>query len=367
MAKKHSKILSELILRPISVVYGAAVWLRNKFYDWGWKKSRSFDIPVIVVGNLAVGGTGKTPHTEYIVSQLAGEYKVAVLSRGYKRLTKGFILASTTSSPDDIGDEPYQMYNKFLGKIKLAVCEDRCFGIDRLREIYPDINLVILDDAYQHRRVKPTISVVTMEYNRMPDIDKFLPYGRLRDSFDSLRRATMVIVTKCPEMNPLDFRLVKNRLNLYPSQHLFFSQYAYGNMQSVFPEFSTYIPYMTQLTEADSILCVTGIANPRPFVRYLRSFKAKVKVIHFSDHHRFDKHDLDLIASRYNKLSDKARRMIVTTEKDAVRFANNPYFPQALKSCIFYIPIEVQFVNFQRENFVQELRDELRHASQATH
>lgn len=363
MANKRSKILSELLLLPLSKLYAFGVWLRNRFYDWHWLKSRKFDIPVIVVGNVAVGGTGKTPHTEYIVDSLAPYFNVAVLSRGYKRLTKGFILASSTTGPDDIGDEPFQIYHKFRNRIRLAVCEDRCKGIDMLREIYPDINLVVLDDAFQHRKVEPAISIITMEYNRMPYDDRYLPYGHLRDSADSLRRATMVVVTKCPEMNPLDFRLVKNKLNLYPSQHLFFSRYVYGNMVSVYPEFSKYVPCVDSLRADDSVLCITGIANPKPFVRYLRSYAAKVKVIHFSDHHRFEKSDLDFIVSRFDRMSDKGRRIIVTTEKDAVRLADNPYFPQKLKAYIFYVPIKVDFIQFQNENFDCELREELRLAS----
>lgn len=346
------RIILNGILLTLSKVYSMVTWVRNRMYDCGILKEHSFDIPVIVVGNLAVGGTGKTPHAEYIVALLCDTYKVAVLSRGYKRSTKGFVLATPNSSPDVIGDEPYQMYRKFSGKIRLAVCEDRCKGIEELRKLYPEINLVVLDDAFQHRRLKPDISVVLMEFNRMPYDDHMLPYGRLRESIDGLRRASMVIVTKCPDtIKSLDYRIIKNELNLYPSQGLFFSRYQHGGLISVFPEASSYLPLLPSLQADDTILAITGIANPKPFTRYLRSFKAKVKAIKFADHHQFDRRDFDFIESKF-KLLPGNRKIIVTTEKDAVRLASNPYFPHELKRYIYYSPITVSFLQFHNEDFV---------------
>ncbi|MDD2961340.1 MAG: tetraacyldisaccharide 4'-kinase [Muribaculaceae bacterium] len=359
---KSLKITFDCLLTIASKIYGAVIWSRNKFFDWGLLKQNEFDIPVVVVGNISVGGTGKTPHTEYIISRLSTEYNIGVVSRGYKRNTKGFILATNNSKPDDIGDEPYQIYRKFFGGIKLAVCEDRCVGINELRKIYPDINLILLDDAFQHRYVKADISIVMMEYSNLPYKDKLLPRGRLRESIDSLRRATMVIVSKCPaDMKQLDFRLIKNELDLFPSQYLFFSQYQYSNLVSVFPEFSKYMPYLEWLTEEDSILAISGIANPRPFTKFLRTYKANVKGIHFSDHHQFDKDDLDFILNKFNALSG-TKKLIITTEKDAVRMSNNPYFPQELKSFVYYLPISVDFVQFHNEIFENALQKEIKDA-----
>lgn len=348
---EYVKTLRNLFLQFLSTIYGVGTWTRNRLFDWGLKKQRVFDIPVIVVGNIAIGGTGKTPHAEYLISKLCTNHNVGVLSRGYKRSTSGFVLATNTSTPADIGDEPYQIYKKFYGSIKLAVCEDRCVGIDELRKAYPDINLIILDDAFQHRYVKPDISIVLMEYDRMPYNDHLLPYGRLRESIDALRRASMVVVTKCPEDTKLlSFRIIKNNLNLYPDQGLFFSRYQYGNLVSVFPEFSQYIPYLDEFTSDDTIITVTGIANPKPLNKYLRSYGTRYKSIRFPDHHQFERRDLDFINSKFTELPGK-RKIIITTEKDAVRMANNPYFPQELKSNVFYLPINVEFTPYLDKYF----------------
>lgn len=311
MKKVLRKILN-IVLLILSKIYGLVVWLRNKFFDWNILKQQTFDIPVIAVGNIAVGGTGKTPHTEYIISLLSSRFNIGVISRGYKRKTKGFVLATNSSKPYDIGDEPFQMYRKFNNRIKLAVCENRCEGIKQLRNNYPDINLILLDDAFQHRYVHPDISIVMMEYNRKPYEDHLLPYGRLRESIDGLRRASMIIVSKCPEnIKLLDFRLIKNNLNLYPSQGLYFSKYRYGNLVSVFPDYSQYVPYLYDFDTNDVILLITGIANPRPLHKYLRHYCSNVKSIRYIDHHEFERKDFDFIVEKYN--SFKGRKKIIIT------------------------------------------------------
>lgn len=348
------KYLRNGILRFISWIYGTCVWIRNKAYDMGILKSRSFDVPVIVIGNLAVGGTGKTPHTEYVISQLCKRFNVGVLSRGYMRATKGFVLANSKSTPSDIGDEPYQIYKKFFGGIKLAVCEDRCSGIDQLLDAYPDINLLVLDDAFQHRAVNPDIAIVLMEFDRMPYNDQLLPYGRLREHISGLTRASMVVVTKCPDAAPLEYRLRKNDLALNASQSLHFSRYEYMPPQSVFPEEVTYVPDLSTFTADDLILVVTGIANPRPFTKHLRTYGCKVKSIRFPDHHNFGREDLVFIRKRIKELPGR-KKVILTTEKDAVRMSNNPYFPQDLKKYVFYIPIRVEFNSFLNSNFNDSL------------
>lgn len=329
--------------------------MRNKLFDWSVLKQEQFDVPVVVVGNIAVGGTGKTPHTEYIVDCLKHRYNIAVLSRGYKRSTNGFVLASSNSTASEIGDEPYQMLKKFGNSIKLAVCEDRRHGIKELFKAYPEINLVVLDDAFQHRYVKPTVAVVLMEYSRPVYNDNLLPLGYLRESRHALNRADIVIVTKCPEdLKPMDFRIIKNNLNLFPSQKLFFSTYQYCDLVSVFPENSMYVPYLQWLKKEDSILAVTGIANPKPFVRYLKKFAPTVKVLSFPDHHRFTKNDMARIESKY-KLLPGRRKIIITTEKDAVRFREAGMFPEYLKPNSFYLPVKVRFIPYYGMNFENEL------------
>lgn len=340
----RNKILAALVLLPISKIYGLVASVRNKLFDANILKQHTFDIPVVVVGNISMGGTGKTPHTEYIIDLLQDRYKLGVLSRGYRRSTKGFVLAGRRSRPEDIGDEPYQIFQKYGGAVTVAVDESRVDGINQLLDINPDINLMVLDDAFQHRYVKPSIAVVLMEYNRPPFYDSYLPYGRLRENMNALLRADIVIVTKCPdEMKPMEVRIFKESLNLFPYQKLFFSKYAYGHLVPVFPESSRNVPFLDMLSPDDTLMVVTGVANPRPFVRHLRRYPAQVKALKFPDHHFFNHNDMELISKRYNELEGR-NKYIITTEKDAVRLVNNPYFPHALKPYIYYIPIKVEFI-----------------------
>lgn len=348
-----------MVLLPLSKLYGFGVGVRNLLFDWRILKSKTFPVPVVVVGNLVAGGTGKTPHAEFIIEQLKYKYRIGLLSRGYKRSTKGFVLATRRSSPRDIGDEPFQIYQKFGPDVTVAVCEDRCAGIEEMLRIDPKINLVVLDDAFQHRYVKPSLSIVLTEFNRPVFYDRLLPYGRLRESAKSLSRADMVIVTKCPEqLKPVEYRIFKNNLKLFPYQKLFFSRYEYQPLQPVFPDEARPAPYLSWLNENDSVLLLSGIANPRPLVRYLRTFHAKVKVRQFPDHHFFTRKDLDSLCRLFDDMEGE-RKLIITTEKDAVRLASNPYFPQELKEYIYYLPIEVRFDTHTPDSFETELQKAL--------
>lgn len=335
--------------------------MRNKFFDWGFLKQHEFDVPIIVVGNLTAGGTGKTPHVEYIVNALRHSHHIAVLSRGYKRRTKGFVLATNRSTPREIGDEAFQIYHKFNGSVIMAVCEDRVAGIEELLKIDPEISLIVLDDAFQHRYVKPKVAVLITEYGRPVYQDKLLPYGRLRESVRGMHRADIVITTKCPDnIKQIDYRIVSKHLDLYPYQDLFFSRYAYKNLVPLFPDAVRSIPCLDWMSENDTILAVAGIGNPRPFIRYLKSFMPRVKVNVFPDHHSYSRKDIDLLRNRYNSMKGE-RRIIITTEKDAVRLVCNPYFPHELKAVTFYIPIEVQFIHRSgNDDFETSLRKLLR-------
>lgn len=357
MAK--NALISNLLLLPMSKLYGAGVWVRNLMFKWHILKQRTFPVPVVVVGNLAAGGTGKTPHVEYIIDLLKFKYHIGMISRGYKRHTKGFVLATRRSTPLDIGDEPYQIYQKFGRDISVAVCEDRCTGIEELLRIDPKINLIVLDDAFQHRYVKPTVSILLTDFNHPMFEDKLLPLGRLREPMSAIYRADMVVVTKCPErLKAIEYRIFKNHLKLFPYQGLFFSSIEYAPLQPLFPDEALQAPYLSWLGRDDAILAVSGIANPRPFVRYLRRHNAPVKVKQYPDHHNFTRRDLEHLLRRFNEMEGE-RKLLITTEKDAVRLINNPYFPQELKECSYYLPVNVRFDPHNVDTFDDELQKAL--------
>lgn len=356
-----SKLLKTIVLWPLSRIYGAGVALRNMLFDKKILNQQAFDIPIVTVGNIAVGGTGKTPHTEYIVDSLKNEYKIGILSRGYRRRTKGFILASPDSHPDDIGDEPYQLYRRYGGSVTVAVCEDRVKGINEMRSIIPDLTMIVLDDAFQHRYVKPTVALVLTEYSRPPFADNLLPYGRLREPMRALNRADVVVVTKCPaSAQPIDFRMMREHLELFPYQKLVFSRYAYRPLRPVFADSAADIPDLSTYSRADMIVSLTGVANPRPFLRHLRSRGTKVKVLRFDDHHRFTERDMTLLRRKFAPLTSNPRSVIITTEKDAVRLASCPYFPTELRNRIFYLPIEVEVLPQSDTPLPQFIRSAIR-------
>lgn len=353
--KEQRKSIMEALLKPFSWGYGSGVWLRNTAFDLGLLPQEEFDVPVVSVGNITVGGTGKTPHVEYIIEKLYNRYNVAVLSRGFKRKTKGFILASNNSTPRDIGDEPYQIYRKYSGLITLAVCESRRKGIRELLRIDPDINLILLDDGFQHRYVQPKVNILLADYNRPPYEDRLMPLGTLREPSRNVLRADIVVVTKCPsDITAMDIRMVKKNLALFPYQGLFFSNIRYADPIPVFPVQSPQLTSLQWLHEDDAVLCLTGIATPKPLVRYLRQFSTNLKMMHYDDHHDFTRGDFNDIFKVYNNLEGK-RKFIITTEKDAVRIMNNPYYPPTKRHCIYYIPMKVGFLELEGSNFIEEV------------
>jgi tetraacyldisaccharide 4'-kinase len=233
-------------------------------------------------------------------------------------------------------------------------------GIRRMTENNPSLNLIILDDAFQHRYVKPKVAIVLTEYQRPYYEDDMVPYGRLRDSKSSINRADIVIATKCPDgIKPIEYRIFEKELNLIPAQSLFFSRYRYGRLRPVFAEQAAKTPALDALTANDAILAITGIANPRPFLRFLKTFNAFVRVNVFPDHHQFTRKDIELIQRRFDEMAGE-HKIMVTTEKDAVRLINNPYFPHRLKPYIFYLPVMVTFVDNEprfneNQRFVERL------------
>ncbi|MCM1440394.1 MAG: tetraacyldisaccharide 4'-kinase [Roseburia sp.] len=357
MTNESANKIFKYLLTPISWMYCFITGVRNWMFDNNILPHDEFDVPVVSIGNITVGGTGKTPHTEYIVGMLAMEYNIAVLSRGYKRKTKGFLLANSNSTPDSIGDEPLQIYQKFGSRVKVAVCEDRRTGIKELLKLYPEISLIVLDDGFQHRYVKPKVSIMLMDYNRPIYEDHILPLGRLREGAHQVNRADMVIVTKCPSyLTPLNFRLVKKKLDLMKFQKLYFSKYTYGGVMPVFPDDRPYDVDINDLKEDDSALLITGIANPRGFVRHFKKYPFKKKVSHYSDHHDFSRDDIERISEQFNSLPGR-RKIILTTEKDAMRLAYNPYYPDKLKRITYFIPVAVNMVEgIEYSNFITDLK-----------
>ena len=324
------KIL-RILLFPFAILYGLITSTRNFLFDKAILKLTSFDVPVIAVGNLSVGGTGKTPQIEYLIRLLSDNYKVAALSRGYKRKSEGFVLADETSNAEIIGDEPFQYYQKFP-KIQVAVDANRTNGIQQLlAQKYPP-EIILLDDAFQHRKVKAGLYILLTAYNDLYCNDFMLPVGNLRESRSGAHRAKIIIVTKCPESLSLDEKnKIRSKLNLISNQQLFFTSINYDD--AVFSE-NKQIP-VHEIQKTAKVL-LAGIAKPEPFFTYLK--KENDVLMNFPDHHHFSDSEIaEIKAKATNKL-------IVTTEKDYVRIADQ--FP---KDQLFYLPIQSSFLQNKTE------------------
>lgn len=347
-------LLTKLIAAPLSWLYGGVIDIRHRLFDWGVLKSREFDIPIICVGNITVGGTGKTPHTERLIELLDREFNVAVLSRGYKRKTKGFMLAQTNSSFKKVGDEPKQIKLKYP-HIPVAVCERRVEGIERLRELHPEVNLIILDDAFQHRYVEPWVNIVLMDYNCPIYDDHLLPLGRLRDRPAQLVRAQMVIVTKCPqEMKPLDFRIMSKNLDLYPYQSLYFTRCVSQDPEPLYPAFGQ----ESTLRRGTPVVAVAGIANPRKFVEELGSRYDVRRTFLFDDHYAFKMKDIHAIGEALAVLPPETA--VVMTEKDAVRLMNSRKISDDIKRRLYYSSVRVEFLENRENDFRRQLNQYVR-------
>ncbi len=348
--KKKRSLIDYLILFPLSLIYGAVVATRNWMFNMGILTSHEFKIPVISVGNITVGGTGKTPHVEYLVELLQKNFHLAVLSRGYKRKTRGFVKASASSGVKEIGDEPLQIYRKYPD-ISVVVDESRVHGINRLLRNDEKLNAVILDDAYQHRYVHAGINILLIDYERMITQDHLLPYGRLRESARERRRANIIIITKCPaRIKPIEKRLVYKDLNLYPYQSLFFTTLAYDEPRPVFPGAAKAPGKEMLRSKKPHVLMLTGIANPRLFKKQIRSITTKITELAYPDHHNYKLKDLQKIIAEYEKLPGK-EKLIITTEKDAMRLREFEEFSEQLREILFYIPVRVVFMEDKGENF----------------
>lgn len=348
-----------VLLSPLSLIYGTVVFIRNFCFDTGILKSHEFSFPVIGVGNITVGGTGKTPHVEHIVSVLMGYFRLAVLSRGYKRKTRGFVVASTASGVEDVGDEPLQIKRKFPG-IEVAVDENRVRGIRNLCRYDKKLQAVVLDDAFQHRWVIPGISVLLIDFNRPLSNDYLLPAGQLREFASASRRAAIVIITKCPEnIKPIDRRIFKKELNLMPWQSLYFSTISYGEPMPVFSGAPVFPERDKTGKNKCSILIVTGIASPRPLRKHIRKLSPRIEQIYFPDHHRYTWRDIERIKTAWKSMKGDCK-LIITTEKDAMRLRKFSNIDTEIKRHMYYMPISVSFFEKDGEAFKNQLMDYVR-------
>jgi tetraacyldisaccharide 4'-kinase len=345
----------KVILYPLSLIYGVVVFFRNRFYDLGILKSYDFDIPVISVGNITVGGTGKTTHIEYLAALLKEQYEVAVLSRGYKRKSKGFKWVEAETTVDESGDEPLQIKRKFP-EITVAVCENRLTGIRRLfsgeNPKIPDV--VLLDDAFQHRRINPGINILLIDYNRPVWKDSLLPAGRLREGFVQVRRAGIIIFSKCheTEVTPIQQRLIGKEIDLKPYQQLYFTTYQYDKIRHMFS--GNELAEDFYVSDGYSVLVVTGIANPLLVYEYIKQYASDLRYLSFPDHHNFSDKDIELIMNSFEEIKQD-RKIILTTEKDAVRLMDMPGLPDTLKEVLCYLPVRVKFVNDKEKFFDKKI------------
>ncbi|MEE4000493.1 tetraacyldisaccharide 4'-kinase [Tenacibaculum sp. FZY0031] len=327
--------LLRFLLFPFAVLYDVITRVRNWFFTIGILKSTSFEIPVIAVGNLSVGGTGKSPQIEYLIRLLNDKYRMAVLSRGYKRKTEGFQLVNDTHTAEDVGDEPLQFYKKFKKVITVAVDADRTNGIQQLLQQNNPPEVVLLDDAYQHRKVTASSYILLTKYNDLFVDDFVLPTGNLRESRRGAKRATMIVVTKCPEnLSKSTQEKIVRKLNPKSYQKVFFTTIAYDESLKGTNELT-----IDDLQDKEALL-ITGIANPTPLLNFLKEKKVSFKHLNFPDHHNFTQQDILKIEKAFNELPSE-QKIMLTTEKDYMRLEGkvNP---------LNYISIKSHFISEEK-------------------
>ncbi len=339
-----------IIFLPIAIVYGFFVKLRHLFFNIGILKSTSYKIPVIGVGNLVMGGSGKTPQIENLVRLLTPEFRVAILSRGYGRKSKGYIKADQYSIYSDIGDEPMQYYRKFNKNVVVAVDGRRRRGISNLMSDKDLHDVILMDDSFQHRYVKPGISILLTDIHKIYKKDYLFPVGSLRDTISAAKRADIVVVTKTNKVfSPITRRNITNLLNLEQNQKLYFSYIEYGNFTPFFTNNKIKFP-----RNLNTILLFSGIANPYPLQEHLRLKCMNFVAMDFPDHHQFSRSDLIKIRNKYEDFFTK-NKIIVTTEKDVMRLINSPYISELNNLPVFYIPMEAKIHKKDREEFNNQI------------
>ena len=343
----------KLFLYPLSAIYGLIVSIRNLLYDYKIFKSTEFEIPVISIGNITVGGTGKTPHTEYLVDLLRKQFTVTTISRGYKRKTKGYQEVEVNSLATAIGDEPLQIKSKFPD-IQVIVDEKRVHAIKKIQVQEPAQlpDIILLDDAFQHRSVSPGINILLIDFNRPIDKDQLMPVGRLREAKWQMRRANVIIYTKCPqEISPITRRIIMKDVNLRPYQNLFFTTMVYQPLTPVFPDEAIGTPKLA--SDKVSVLLVTGIANPEHLRKYLNTFTENITDLKYPDHHNFNSSNIQQIEQKFVGI-EAENKIIITTEKDSMRLKDMNLSP-LVKSHLFYIPLKIKFLDSEGKNFDEKI------------
>ena len=343
----------KFLLYPFSAIYGFVVSFRNFLYDYKIFQSTEFEIPVISIGNITVGGTGKTPHTEYLVELLRKQFIITTVSRGYKRKTKGYQEVEVSSLASAIGDEPLQIKTKF-SDIQVIVDEKRVHAIKKIQlqdaAHLPDV--IILDDAFQHRSVSAGINILLIDFNRPIDQDSLMPVGRLRESKWQMRRATVIIYTKCPqEISPITRRIIMKDVYLRPYQNLFFTTMVYQPLSPVFPDQA--IPTPKLASDIVSVLLVTGIANPEHLRKYLSNFTENITDLKYPDHHNFNTSNIQQIEQKFDGI-EAVNKIIITTEKDAMRL-KDMNLSEPMKANLFYIPLKIKFLDSEGKNFDEKI------------
>lgn len=342
------------LLKIASLFYGAAIKLRHLLFDMNILHSERFDIPIICVGNITVGGTGKTPTVEMLVEHYSEEYNVAVLSRGYGRFTKGYRVVGVDDTYRTVGDEPLQIKQKYP-HVVVVVCEKRAFAIHRIKEEFPDVNMVIMDDGFQHRYVNPLINIVIIDANRPVERDHLLPYGQLRDTTDSLDRANYFIVTKCPEdMTPIGMRIMRKVLVGKPSQGIFFSRMA------IMPPCPVFADVTGTVECGASVIAMSGIGDNEAFNKGLEKRYKVVAALDFDDHHSYRISDLRKMEHALAKYPDA---VIMTTEKDAVKLSHSSAIPEEIRKKLFFERISLRFVGDSRKELFSKIDSDIKNRS----
>ena len=341
------------LLAPAAFLYKAGVTFRHRLFDWGILKSEKFDIPIICIGNITVGGTGKTPMAEMVIAYMSQMHNVALLSRGYGRRTKGYLEVRADSHYRDAGEEPLQIKLKFPDTV-VAVCEKRSEGIRRICAEHPEVDLIVMDDGFQHRYVEPKVNIVMIDATRPVQHDRMLPLGTLRDLPEELHRAHYFVVTKCPEkMAPIDRRILRKVLIQVAYQRVYFTRFESFMPQPLFPDAAPGEP----LVQGQQVIALSGIGSPKPFLAALRESYEVVAEMTLDDHHVYKVRDLN----RLRELLDRfPGAVIVTTEKDAVKLTNRAKIPEEIQRGIYYLPINISFIEDSATDFLQKLEEDVR-------
>lgn len=338
-------------LYPIAFLYGGLMTVRNFLFDTGFLSSKMYDFPVISVGNLSMGGTGKSPHVEYLIRLLKRKSKIATLSRGYGRKTTGFLEVSGSHSFLDVGDEP-KVFKDNYPYLNVFVDANRNRGIRSIREKFPETKCVIMDDAFQHRSIKPGLSILLTDYSKLYIKDLMLPTGGLREPYWGAQRADIIVVTKCPSIfSPVDARAIRKQLKAKPYQKVYFSYLSYNNVK---PVYDNDHPKNIKLGKENDILLFTGIAKPSILEYHLKDEVNSIRHLRFGDHHNFMINDIQKIVREFDQLKGK-NKIILTTEKDAVRLQSAGIKEILGNTPIYYIPVQVQFHGKDKEEFDEQI------------